>query len=98
MHFLMNLRPEMKVAAHLRFSVGSRRPRKAQVEARGHSEGLKMVEIALWRSSLHQRPEDGEGTRSEVYQMDDVAGWTCVASLFMGHGNICKCQRTVTTP
>jgi hypothetical protein len=56
-----------------------------------------MIEVPRRRLSLHQRPEDGEGTRSEVYQMDDVAGWTCVMFLFMGHGNICKSQRIVMT-
>jgi hypothetical protein len=88
----------MKAAAHLHFSTGSRQPRKAQAEARGHSGGLKTVEVPRRRSSLHQRPEDGEGNRSKVYEMDDVAGRTCVTSLFMGHRNICKCQRTVMTP
>jgi hypothetical protein len=56
------------------------------------------VGVPRWRSSLHQRPEDGEGARSEVHQMDDVAGWTCIVSLFMGHKNICKSQTTVMTP
>jgi hypothetical protein len=78
MYFLMNLCPEMKVVAHLHFSVGSRRPREAQAEARGHSGGLKTVEVPRQSSSLLQRPEDGEGTRLEVYQMHDVAGWTRV--------------------
>jgi hypothetical protein len=55
------------------------------------------VEVPYRRSSLHQRPKDGEGTRSKVYQMDDVARWTCVVSLFVGHGNICKSQRTKMT-
>jgi hypothetical protein len=87
MHFLTNFRPEMKVAAHLRFFVGSRQPCEAQAEAGGHSGGLKTAEVPSWRSSLHQRPEDGEGARLEVYQMDDVAGWTCVVSVFMGHEN-----------
>jgi hypothetical protein len=30
--------------------------------------------------------------------MDDMAGWTCVTSLFMGHENMCKPQMTVMTP
>jgi hypothetical protein len=58
---------------------------------------VKTVEVPHQRSSLHQRPKDGKGTRSEVYQMDDVAGWTRVTYLFMGHGNICKSQRTIMT-
>jgi hypothetical protein len=29
--------------------------------------------------------------------MDDVAGWTRVASLFVEHENICKSQSTVMT-
>jgi hypothetical protein len=98
MHFLTNLHPKMKVDAHLLFSVGSRWPREAQAEAGGHFGGLKMAEVPCRRSSFHQRPEDGEGARSEVYQMDDMAGWTHVTSLFVGHKNICKSQRTVMTP
>jgi hypothetical protein len=97
MHFLMNLHPKMKVAAHLCFSTGSSPPCEAQVEVGGHSKGLKAVEVLRRRSSLQQRLEDGEVARSEVYKMDDVAGWTRVASLFVGHGNIYKSQRTVVT-
>jgi hypothetical protein len=94
----MNLRPEMKVAACLRFSIGSRLPHEAQAKVGGHSGGLRMAKVPCWRSSLHQRQEDSEGTRSEVYQMDDVAGWTCVVSLYVRHKNICKSQRTVMSP
>jgi hypothetical protein len=97
MHFLTNLHHEMKVATHLHFSAGSRWPREAQAEAGGHSGGLKTVEVPHRRSSLHQSPEDGEGARSEVYQMDDVVGWIHATSLFVGHGNICKSQKTVIT-
>jgi hypothetical protein len=42
-----------------------------------------VAEVPRRRSSLHQRPKEG-GARSEVDQMDDVAGWTRVASLFAG--------------
>jgi hypothetical protein len=80
------------------FSVGSSRPHEAQVEAGGHSGGLKAAEVPRRGSSLHQRPEEGEGVRSEVDQMDDMAGWTRVTSLFAGRRNICKSQMTVMTP
>jgi hypothetical protein len=73
----------MKVAAHLRFSARSRWPCKAQAEAGGHSRGLRTTEVPHQWLSLHQMSEDGEGTRSKVYQMDDVVGWTCVVSLFV---------------
>jgi hypothetical protein len=43
-----------------------------------------VAEVPRRRSSLHQRLKEGEGARSEVDQMDDVAGWTRVASLFAG--------------
>jgi hypothetical protein len=45
MLFLMNLQPEMKVASHLRISAGSWRPHEAHAEARGHSGGLRTVEV-----------------------------------------------------
>jgi hypothetical protein len=57
-----------------------------------------VAKVPHWMSSLHQMPKDGEGARSEVYQLDDVAGWTRSASLFVRHENICKPQRTVMTP
>jgi hypothetical protein len=55
------------------------------------------AEVLRQRSSLHQSLEDGEGAESEVYLIDDVAGWTHVTSWFVGHKNICKYQRTVMT-
>jgi hypothetical protein len=33
----------------------------------------------------------------EVLVLDHVAWWTHVTPSFMGHGNICKSQRTVMT-
>jgi hypothetical protein len=68
----------------------------------GHAKPKQKQEVTLkvssrQRSSLRQRPEDGEGARSEVYQMNDVTGWTCVTSLFAGHKNICRSQRNVMT-
>jgi hypothetical protein len=50
------------------------------------------------RSSLHQRLEDDKGAESEVYLIDDVAGWTRITSWFTGHENIYKSQRTVMAP
>jgi hypothetical protein len=79
-------------------SAGSSRPREAQAEVGGHSGGFRAAKVPRWRSSLHQRSKDGERTRSKVYQMDDMAEWTHVASLFMRHENICKPQRTIMTP
>jgi hypothetical protein len=98
MHFLTNLHPEMKVAAHLRLFCRIELPREAQAKAESHSRGLKAAKVPRRRSSLHQRLEDGEGVESEVYQIDDMAGWTHIASLFVGHKNICKSQKTVITP
>jgi hypothetical protein len=63
--------------------------------ARSHSGGLKAAKVPRQRSSLHQRPKDGEGVELEVYLIDNVIGWTHVVSLFVGHENICKSQRTV---
>jgi hypothetical protein len=35
-------------------------------------------------------PQDDEEVVSEVHLVGDVAGWTCIASSFVGHKNICK--------
>jgi hypothetical protein len=32
---------------------------------------------------------------SVVYPVDDVVGWTRIASSFAGHENICKSQKTI---
>jgi hypothetical protein len=93
--FLTNLHPKMKVLPTFTFSTGSGRPREAQPKVGGRSRGLKVAEVPCQRSTLHQRSEDGEGVGSEVYQADDMAGWTLITFLFTGHRNICKSQRTV---
>jgi hypothetical protein len=55
------------------------------------------------RSSPLRRAPNGEGAEAEVIGVPevllavDVARWTCVASPFAGHENICKSQRIVMT-
>jgi hypothetical protein len=41
-----------------------------------------------WRSSSCRRAQDDEGVMLEVNPADDVAGWTLIASSFVGHRNI----------
>jgi hypothetical protein len=56
------------------FSAGSSCPREAQAEVGGHSGGLKAAEVPRQRSSLHERPENGKGARSEVHQRTASGG------------------------
>jgi hypothetical protein len=105
MHILTNLRSEMKVATHLRlFCARSSRPCEAQAEAGAHfgghfcTGGLKAVKGSRRWSPRTEWPQGDEEAMPEVYSIDDVAGWTRVASSFVGHRNICISQRTVMTP
>jgi hypothetical protein len=95
-HIQMNLCPEMKVDAHLLLCTGSSRPRDGQVEAGAYTggrfctRGFKAANGLRQRSFSHQRPQDDEEAMPEVYPVDDVVGWTCVTSSFVGHRDICK--------
>jgi hypothetical protein len=94
-----NLRPEVRVATHLRLAC------RIKSATRSSSGGGS----ALWRTQgdgdlaseitfLYRRRTMVKEARTEVRWTDDVARWIRVMSQFMGHGNICKPQMTVMTP
>jgi hypothetical protein len=95
-HILTNLPPQKGVAAHLDLF-------QDQVEAGGHfgghfrTGGFEAAKGSQRRTSSRRRPQDDEEAVPGVYPVDDVAGWTRVASSFVRHGYICKSQRTVMT-